>query len=105
MSTALVLAPWFVYNAGRFERPVALTNAFGPLLWSSYCDSTYSGPNLGGWGFVCAKGHRSFSSDESVMDGEMRRVGIRYITDHANRLPVVIPVRLLRTFGFGMPRG
>lgn len=101
---AVLLAPWTIYNAGRFKHPVVLTTTFGTLLWSSNCDVTYYGPLTGGWGFLCAK-HvpEPWPTDESVADPLFRRIGWRYIRDHADRLPVVLPLRVLRTFGFWHP--
>jgi hypothetical protein len=100
---AATLAPWFVYNTTRFENPVVLSTNFGPLLWSSNCDSTYNGPNLGGWGFICSDAPLHYSRDESVTDANMRRVGLRYIADHAGSVPKVVSVRLLRSFGLWRP--
>ncbi len=100
---AATLAPWFVYNTTRFERPVVLSTNFGPLLWSSNCDSTYNGPNLGGWGFICSDAPLRYSLDESVTDANMREVGLQYISDHVGSLPKVVSVRLLRSFGLWRP--
>lgn len=102
---ALLFAPWVAYNNGRFEHRVLVSNGLGGLLASANCAPTYaSGPYLGGWGYVCQPGVRiNPSTDESVADAEMRTAGIRYATHHAGRLPVVVPARLLRTFGLYQP--
>jgi 4-amino-4-deoxy-L-arabinose transferase-like glycosyltransferase len=103
---ALVLfAPWLTYNnIDRFDRPVFLSTGLGGLVGSSNCPSTYSGPGLGSWGFVCAEGVTvTVREDETLQDEKLLDAGIEYARNHAGRLPVVIPVRLLRTFGFWAP--
>ena len=99
----VVFVPWTAYNSTRFDRPVVMSTGLGPLLWSANCDSTYHGPNLGGWGFVCSREHSRFSTDESVADGQEAAVGWRYVTAHTDRLPTVIGTRLARTFGVWHP--
>ena len=103
--TALVLfSPWLIYNAGRFEHPVITTTTFGALLASSNCPGTYYGPRIGGWGGACAEGMPDpIPRDETVAEVLYRKAGWRYIKENADRLPVVIPIRLLRTFGFWQP--
>src|SRR5205085_2159602 len=95
----LLFGPWVAYNAGRFEHPVLVSTGLGGLLGSSNCPATYHGRLIGGWGFVCLPDTAKIPSgeDESVADLKMRRAGINYARDHASRLPVVIPIRLLRT--------
>ncbi len=104
--SAVLFAPWVAYNAGRFEHPVLVSNGLGDLLASSNCPATYQkGPLLGGWGFVCLPESRSLAPgvDETVADRIQRRAGLRYLRHHTGRLPVVVPVRLARTFGFYRP--
>jgi 4-amino-4-deoxy-L-arabinose transferase-like glycosyltransferase len=103
---AVLFAPWVAYNAGRFEHPVLVSNGFGDLIASSNCPLTYNhGPVMGGWGFVCLPETRKLTPgvDETVADRIQRRAGLRYIRHHAERLPVVIPVRVARSFGFYRP--
>jgi hypothetical protein len=101
----VLLAPWFVYNAGRFEDPVLLSNGLGGLVVSSNCDATYSGAAMGGWGGSCGRDHLPHTAglDESQYDRVFREAGWRYVTHHADRLPIVVPVRVLRTLGFWRP--
>jgi hypothetical protein len=100
---AVLVAPWFAYNLSRFEHPVVLSTGLGGILGSSNCDVTYSGPQIGGWGFVCADLPRRLPQEESEVDLLMRRAGVDYVVEHADRLPAVVPVRVLRTFGFWRP--
>jgi hypothetical protein len=103
MTMVVLLVPWTAYNATRFERPVVLSTGFGPLVWSSNCHSTYSGSGLGGWGFVCGRTPTHRATDESVADGQLRDIGLRYVSRHVDRLPVVIGARLARSFGLWHP--
>jgi 4-amino-4-deoxy-L-arabinose transferase-like glycosyltransferase len=101
MSVALV-APWSVYSSQRFVHPVYFSNGFGPLVNWANCPPAYRGRDLGGWVFGCAKA-LPLESDETVNDLLGRRQAEHYARTHADRLPVVIPVRVLRTFGFYRP--
>lgn len=103
---ALVLcAPWLVYNnVNRFDKPVLLSTGLGGLVGSANCPQTYYKPALGAWGGVCAKGVViTVREDETLQDQKLLDAGVEYATDHADRWPVVIPVRLLRSFGFYQP--
>jgi hypothetical protein len=101
----VLIAPWYAYNLGRFEDPGLFSNGLGGLVASSNCDATYWGAAMGGWGGSCGHDHLSNTAhlDESQYDRVLRDVGWRYAQDHADRLPVVLPVRVLRTFGFWRP--
>lgn len=104
LTAGVLLAPWTIYNAGRFEHPVVLSTGLGGLIGSSNCDITYHGPLTGGWGYFCAKGlPKTLPRDETAIDLLFRRAGWKYVREHSDRLPVVVPLRLLRTFGFWRP--
>ncbi len=98
----LVIAPWSLYNLSRFERPVPLTTEGGTTLAVANCDLTYRVPDaLGSWAFSCWRD--SSSTEPSVVDAEARSDAIRYMRDHAGRLPVVLAARLGRTWGLYQP--
>lgn len=103
--TGALLAPWFVYNnVDRFDHPVWLSTGLGGLVGSANCAPAYNGPGIGGWGGVCAKHVRiTVQEDETVQDQKLLDAGFDYASKHADRLPTVIPFRLLRTFGFYHP--
>jgi 4-amino-4-deoxy-L-arabinose transferase-like glycosyltransferase len=102
---AVLIAPWFVYNnVDRFDRPVWLSTGLGGLVGSSNCKPAYNGPGIGGWGGVCARHVKvTVREDETVQDQKLLDAGLDYASNHADRLPAVIPIRLLRTFGFYKP--
>jgi 4-amino-4-deoxy-L-arabinose transferase-like glycosyltransferase len=105
LTAAVLIAPWAVYNATRFEEPVVLSTGLGGLVSSSNCDTTYRGQLLGGWGFLCGAdiGRLARHRDESQMDLVLRTRAWRYARTHADRLPAVVSVRVLRTLGFWRP--
>jgi 4-amino-4-deoxy-L-arabinose transferase-like glycosyltransferase len=95
-ATLLTVAPWMIYNLGRFERPVLLTTNDGTTLLGANCDSTYYS-DVGGWDVRCVLGARDSAVDASVRSREDRELAVDYITDHAGRVPVVVLARLGRT--------
>jgi hypothetical protein len=92
----VVLAPWTVYNATRFDDPVPVTTNLGPVVAGANCPQTYRGPELGSWNVGCSV--RNFPGDESVVSARLRSVGTTYASDHLGRLPVVVAARIGRTF-------
>lgn len=98
-ATAVVIAPWVIYNMARFQEPATLSTQMGPTLEAANCDDTYAGPALGSWSVRCATqwGDR----DRSVLDGVTRRKALDYIGDHRSRLPAVVTARLTRTLALG----
>jgi 4-amino-4-deoxy-L-arabinose transferase-like glycosyltransferase len=99
LCAALVLAPWVARNASVFHRPV-LTNNEGDLLAASNCNRTYHGRDLGYVNLLCLS---QASGNEAQKAAHWRREGLGYARDHAGRLIVVAPVRLLRTAGLYQP--
>jgi 4-amino-4-deoxy-L-arabinose transferase-like glycosyltransferase len=101
----VLMAPWVIYNnSGRFNRPVAVTVTFGTLIGSSNCHAAYYGPTIGGWGGLCLDTvPNPWPRDETDAEAAARTAGFKYMGEHADRLPVVIPARLGRTFGLFQP--
>ena len=102
-AAVLTLAPWTIYNLGRFERPVLLTTNDGTTLLGANCDNTYYS-DVGGWDVQCVLGADVGAVDASVRSRERRDLAVDYITDHAGRVPVVVLARLGRTgdlYGLG----
>jgi Dolichyl-phosphate-mannose-protein mannosyltransferase len=109
----VVLLPWVIYNATRFEEPVLLTTGFGVTLRGANCPGAYYGEQVGsldpdiwrppqpGGAQRCA--WNAESADESEQDAEFRDKGLAYIHEHAERLPVVLAAREGRTWGLFRP--
>jgi len=49
----LVLAPWFLFNASRFEQPVFMTSGTGAVLLAGSCDPAFRGEFIGYYGANC----------------------------------------------------
>ena len=49
----VVLAPWVVYNAGRFDQTFLISTNDGLTLVGANCDSQYDGPDPGLWDIAC----------------------------------------------------
>jgi Dolichyl-phosphate-mannose-protein mannosyltransferase len=99
----LTLAPWAIYNLGRFDRPVLLTTNDGTTLLGANCDNTYYS-DVGGWDVRCVLGADVSAADASLRSREHRELAVDYITDHAGRVPVVVLARLGRiadVYGLG----
>jgi 4-amino-4-deoxy-L-arabinose transferase-like glycosyltransferase len=98
-ATAVVIAPWMIFNATRFERPVLLTTNEGPLWLGANCADSYYGAALGGWSLFCVVDANigANGEDPSVRSEQQRRVGLQYLRAHLSRLPVVLVARVGRT--------
>ncbi len=101
----VLIGPWLVYNnSGRFKHPVGVTVTLGTLIGSSYCKGTFYGGGIGGWGGLCSDTVPSpWPEDESEAERAARGAGLGYASHHLGRLPIVIPYRLGRSFGFYAP--
>lgn len=109
-----IMAPWILYNAGRFQNPVAMSNGIGSVLMVSNCDRTYGhapvppheDPDayLGYWSVGCAidAGFTALQKgDESEKEVEWRKVGIDYITAHTSEFPKMVAHRVARMWDIG----
>ena len=97
---ALVVAPWTVRNAARFDGAlVPVSNNLGTALDGANCDKTWSTDQTGLWLYECFGGFDLSEQDEAEAAAFHRRRGLRYVADHLGRLPAVVLVREARTFG------
>jgi 4-amino-4-deoxy-L-arabinose transferase-like glycosyltransferase len=100
VAVAAPIAPWVVFNAARFDRPVLLTTNEGPALLGTNCDEVYYGPHIGAWSLFCVvqgTPDRPYA-DTSVRSAVQRSAGLHYIRTHLRRLPVVLTARVARLF-------
>lgn len=102
VAAIVTLAPWTLYNAGRFDEPVLLTTNDGKTLLGANCDITHY-DDIGGWDIRCLGpvesgriGHERGAPDASERSRVHRADAVAYISDHLDRLPVVIVARLGR---------
>jgi 4-amino-4-deoxy-L-arabinose transferase-like glycosyltransferase len=103
-AAVLTVAPWTAYNLTRFEDSVLLSTNDGSTLLGANCDSTYY-TDVGGWDVRCLAPFPELDSiDPSLRSRDRRERAVDYITDHAERVPVVVLARLGRTadlYGLG----
>jgi 4-amino-4-deoxy-L-arabinose transferase-like glycosyltransferase len=97
-AAAFVVAPWVVYNLGRFAEPVLLSHGDGNVLIGSNCDSTYHGTLLGFHNGFCGF-IEDLPAENSLEAATRRRAAFDYIGDHLDRLPVVVAARVGRIWG------
>jgi 4-amino-4-deoxy-L-arabinose transferase-like glycosyltransferase len=94
-----MVAPWSIYNAGRFDRPVLLSDNLGITLAGANCPQTYySWAYIGYDTSICWDAAQvradKVSSDESVQSAVMRNEGVSYAFHHLSRLPLVAVMRV-----------
>lgn len=97
IAAGLLIGPWVVFNAVRFDAFVPMTTSTGDLVAFANCDATYYGPFVGLWNFNCLDDIPR-SGDEVLDDRRGREQGLSYARDHLGRLPVVLLARVGRTF-------
>ena len=99
----LVLLPWTVRNAVEFDRLVPVTSNLGTLVAGANCPATWYGPQTGLWRLDCTQPIDVTGLDEVAASTEYRAAGLDFAGDHLGRLPRVLAVRLLRTWGLFRP--
>jgi 4-amino-4-deoxy-L-arabinose transferase-like glycosyltransferase len=102
----VVIAPWTIYNLGRFEEPVLLSSNVGSTLLAGNCPaSTYSGELLGFYTTACIQelSPRVTGLDRTQRDIEFRRVAIDNLGDNLGRLPDIVAARYGRVTGVFRP--
>jgi 4-amino-4-deoxy-L-arabinose transferase-like glycosyltransferase len=102
VSLLVVLAPWTIYNLGRFRQPVLLSTGFGAAALQGNCDGSYYGAYTGWPDFGCVL-RGSNNHDAALADSEDRRLALTYAENHLGRLPVVLAAREGRVFGLWSP--
>jgi len=102
VAVLVVLTPWLVRCWIQFDRPVFVSTNSGGLLAGANCDKTYHGEWLGQWRFDCLRPVKT--RNEAAGSATLASDGIDYARDHAGRLPVVMTVRVLRSWELYRPR-
>ena len=98
-----VVAPWLVRNLSAFDGAVLISNNSGTAIAGANCDQTYSGIDLGLWGFACLRPIRRPGESEAEHAAKLRERGIDHAREHPARLALVLPVRVLRTWDLYQP--
>jgi 4-amino-4-deoxy-L-arabinose transferase-like glycosyltransferase len=102
LGCVLVIAPWTIRNAIALDHLVPISTNDSTVIAGANCPRTYSGEDIGFWRLDCLPPRRV--DNEAAQADIWRSDGLRYARDHASRLLVVIPVRVLRTFSIYQPR-
>lgn len=106
-AAVLVISPWTIYNAARFDHPVLLSDNLGVAMIAGNCDLVLSGKLLGYYDNKCLAEARKHVDvvgvDQSTSDQRLRRYAVHNIRAHLGRLPVVVAARLGRVWGFYRP--
>jgi hypothetical protein len=107
-TTVVLLVPWTVRNAIVFERFVPISTNLGSVVAGANCDAAYHGHFLGAWiprcAFAAATPPRDGRRyDEAQLAARWLAAGRSYAQHHADRLPLVMAVRVLRTWSLWQP--
>jgi Dolichyl-phosphate-mannose-protein mannosyltransferase len=120
--SVLVVVPWTIRNAVRLHAFVPISNNIGTAVDGANCDLTYSGSQIGLWretfsqfgdsarrrpqAKACFEGFdiRRRDFEEADVANKHRGDGITYARDQLSRVPLVVAVRELRTWGVYAPR-
>jgi 4-amino-4-deoxy-L-arabinose transferase-like glycosyltransferase len=102
LACALVIAPWTIRNAIQIGHLIPISSNDSTVISGANCAKTYSGEDIGFWRFDCLQPRRY--ANEGAQAEVWRSNGLRYAREHASRLLVVVPVRILRTVSIYQPR-
>ncbi len=91
------VAPWLVFNQGRFEHPVFMTSSPGGTLAEVACDRVFYSENVGYYDLYCL-GAGFVSTDETVNDQRAMDQATAYLAEHLDRVPVQVLAAFGRTF-------
>lgn len=101
LAVAVCTVPWAVRNSLTFDEPVLLTTGDGSVLAGANLPSTYSGRFMGAWdpiGLFRTPAGRSLVRNEAVQSRRWREDAFEYAADHLGRVPLVVAVRVMRTW-------
>jgi 4-amino-4-deoxy-L-arabinose transferase-like glycosyltransferase len=106
VAASLVVLPWFVRNAVSLDQGVLISNNAAAAVRGANCAPTYAGHLLGSWDIGCLHNGREGTGPraESQFHRTILHEGVRYALDHPSRLPLVVTVRVLRTWSLYAPR-
>lgn len=104
VALAVVLAPWVIRNSDAVGQATISTISANGVIAAANCKAVYSGPAIGSWSRPCMHestiGARLTEADFAT---KLRRQGIDYALDHADRWPVVGAARVGRVWGVWNP--
>jgi 4-amino-4-deoxy-L-arabinose transferase-like glycosyltransferase len=101
LAAALTIAPWTIRDSVRFHQLVIGSTNSGALIAGANCHGAYHGRDIGLWLLGCVGPPPS--PNEAEASNRLRADGIRYARRHLDRVPVVVAVRVLRTWDLFQP--
>lgn len=102
-AAAIVVAPWTIANALRFEELVLFSTNDGLTLCGANSPNSYFGREIGMWSADCAFALPPRDGDWSVRSNILRDRAFEYIGDHLDRVPLVVAVRIGRVWNLYGP--
>ena len=106
LAALVLIAPWTIYNLGRFEEPVLLsTNMGGTLLAGNCPPTTYSGDLLGFYDIRCIRqlGPQHARPRPVAGGHRVRSAAFDNMRDNVDRLPATVLARHGRMLGVFRP--
>lgn len=98
-TAALVIGPWAIYNASRFDQTVLFSTNVGLLDYGVNCDRAYYGGGVGYWHLNCLYDvERPPGEDESARSSAYASLAAKYSSRHRAELPRVALARLGRVW-------
>jgi hypothetical protein len=99
----VMVAPWFVYNDARLDRPVLMSSQLEVTLATANCAGTYEGQWKGYWDLSCGQAYLeqngiTDATDPRVPDLLMDETR-RYVSEHRDEIPSVVLARWGRLIG------
>ena len=103
LGVSIVVGPWVARNQATLGRPTLATLDAGTAIAGTNCAATYRGRLLGFWEHRCTVRPGDANTGEVERNDRLQREGFEYAFDHVDRWPIVVPVRVLRLWGFWDP--
>lgn len=100
--TAIVVAPWTLWNWARFDEPVLISTNEGIALLGSSCPNVFYGAATGLTDLRCLPDPPP-AGDQSVQSRVYRDDALEYIGNHSARVPFVLLARAGRTWSVFRP--
>lgn len=104
LASVVVVSPWVVANLIRFEEPVLFSDNDGLTLCGANTDAVYYGRGTGLWALDCAF-IETPPGDRSVRSAALRDEAVDYVSDHLERVPIVVAARVARVWSAWDPAG
>jgi 4-amino-4-deoxy-L-arabinose transferase-like glycosyltransferase len=107
LAALVVVSPWLVANLTRFDEAVFFSTNDGLTICGANNDRTYDGDGIGLWANQDCGAYLEPLTDlgleASTLSNDLRHQGIDYLTDHFDRVPVVVAARVARVWSLYAP--